>query len=596
MPVVKLQDSDAPRHEVSPVSFALVALSVGCVAGGGAVIFRALIALVHNVFFEGKLSLYYNTNQLEGLGLFGPLIILAPVIGGMGVIFLVRRFAPEARGHGVPEIMDAVYYKEGQIRPVVAFAKSIASALAIGSGASVGREGPIAQIGASFGSTVGQVSKLVPWQTITLVAAGAGAGIAATFNTPLGGVLFAVELLMPEISPRTFLPVVIATGTATYIGRLAFGLSPAFNVPAATVLTEPPIGFATIIAATVFGPICGLASWAFVRLLAWTEDFFPRLPGNEYAQHATGMLILGAMIYLMAVTTGHYHIEGVGYGTIEALLNGELNSATLLIILFAAKLLATTITLGSGSSGGIFSPSLFMGATLGGSFALLGETLLPGTLGLHAAHFAIIGMGAVVAGATGAAMTAIVMIFEMTRDYYIILPLIIAVAFSVGVREILSRNTIYTIKLVRRGRHIPMGHQTNMYLVRHAAEVMDSNVTVLPADTPLEHAQSLVSCERATAPFIVSRTGRIVGVARVATLARPPEDAAAPLKVGDLATKDFVVASENDILSDVLSRLSKRRGSFAIIVRGTRRIPRADDVVGVIGRQEVGECILQTYR
>jgi CIC family chloride channel protein len=594
--MVNLQDLDLTRREVAPVTVAVLAFSVGCVAGGGAVVFRGLIALIHNVFFNGELSLHYDAYRLEGLGVFGPLIILAPVIGGMGVVFLVRHFAPEARGHGVPEIMDAVYYKEGQIRPVVAFVKSIASALAIGSGASVGREGPIAQIGASFGSTVGLFSKLVPWQTITLVAAGAGAGIAATFNTPLGGVLFAVELLMPEISTRTFLPVVIATGTATYIGRMAFGLSPAFDVPASGVLTENTVGFETLVAAVVLGLLCGLASFAFVRLLAWMEDFFPRLPGNEYAQHAVGMLILGMMIYVMAATTGYYHVEGVGYGTIQALLKGELSSASLLAILFAAKLLATTVTLGAGSSGGIFSPSLFMGATLGSAFALLAEPLFPGALSLHAPDFAMVGMAAIVAGATGASMTAIVMIFEMTRDYYIILPLIIAVGFSVGVRQLLSRDTIYTIKLVRRNRHIPMEHQTNMYLVRHAGELMDSQVTVLPEHTPLVEVRARLSSEHATAPLVVSRAGRIVGIAPLPAIARPPEGLAEPVKLGDVVTKDYVVASENDILSDVLARLGKRRGIVAVVVRGARRIPRADNVIGLIGRQEVGECILQTYR
>ena len=152
-----------------------------------------------------------------------------PVIGGIFVTFLITNFAPEARGHGVPEVMDAIYYKEGIIRPIVALIKSLASALAIGTGAAVGREGPIIQIGASLGSTLGQMIRMAPWQRITLVAAGAGAGIAATFNTPIGGVMFAIELMMPELSARTFLPVALATGAATFIGRIFLGLQPAFE-------------------------------------------------------------------------------------------------------------------------------------------------------------------------------------------------------------------------------------------------------------------------------------------------------------------------------------------------------------------------------
>ena len=168
------------------------------------------------------------------------LVILVPVVGAFGVTFIVTNFAPEAKGHGVPEVMDAIYYNRGVIRPIVAVAKSLASALSIGSGAAVGREGPIIQIGSAFGSTLGQVIRMSMGQRIILVAAGAGAGIAATFNTPIGGVLFATELMMPEISVNTFLPVAIATGTATFIGRLFFGDRPAFDVPAnlATLPTE----------------------------------------------------------------------------------------------------------------------------------------------------------------------------------------------------------------------------------------------------------------------------------------------------------------------------------------------------------------------
>ena len=209
----------------------VLAFVIGVVAALGAVVFRALIAVVHNLFFLGKFSFVYDANLFDPPSPWGPLIILAPVIGGLIVVWLVQTFAPEAKGHGVPEVMYAVYHNKGNVRGVVAVVKSIASAISIGTGASVGREGPIIQIGASFGSTLARMLSLARWQKITLLSAGAGAGIAATFNTPLGGVMFAVELLLPEVSNRTFLPVVVATTTATSIGRFVFGLDPAFFVP-----------------------------------------------------------------------------------------------------------------------------------------------------------------------------------------------------------------------------------------------------------------------------------------------------------------------------------------------------------------------------
>ena len=197
----------------------ILAFLIGIVAALGAVVFRYMIAVVHNLFFLGKFSFVYDANQFDPPSPWGPFIILAPVIGGLIVVWLVQTFAPEAKGHGVPEVMYAIYHNKGNVRGIVAVVKSIASAISIGSGASVGREGPIIQIGASFGSTLARKLHLARWQKITLLSAGAGAGIAATFNTPLGGVLFAVELLLPEVSNRTFLPVVVATATATSIGR-----------------------------------------------------------------------------------------------------------------------------------------------------------------------------------------------------------------------------------------------------------------------------------------------------------------------------------------------------------------------------------------
>src|SRR5271163_4134438 len=210
-----------------------LALGLGVFTGLGAVLFRVLIGFIHNLLFVGHAVVHYDANVFTAPSPWGALVILVPVLGAVAVTFLVNNFAPEAKGHGVPEVMDAIYYKGGIIRPVVALVKSLASAIAIGSGSSVGREGPIIQIGSALGSTLGQLIRMSMGQRIILVAAGAGAGIAATFNTPIGGVLFATELMLPEISVNTFLPVAVATGTATFIGRMFFGAQPAFDVPEA---------------------------------------------------------------------------------------------------------------------------------------------------------------------------------------------------------------------------------------------------------------------------------------------------------------------------------------------------------------------------
>ena len=459
-----------------------LALVVGIVTGIGAVVFRALIGLVHNLLFLGQLSFNYDSSLFTPPSPWGPLVILVPVLGSIGVTFIVSTFAPEAKGHGVPEVMDAIYYNRGIIRPVVAVAKSLASALAIGSGAAVGREGPIIQIGSALGSTFGQIIRMSMGQRIILVAAGAGAGIAATFNTPIGGVLFATELMMPEISVNTFLPVALSTGTATFVGRLFFGARPAFEIPINLApLPAEPSSALILLLYVALGAVVGVAAALFVRGLHWLEDLFDQVPGR-YFRHAVGMLLVGVLIFALMRWGGHYYVEGVGYATIQATLTGQLSIAWFLLLLYVCKLFATSVSLGSGSSGGIFSPSLFMGATLGGAFAGLVTAFFP-SLPISMPAFAMVGMGAMVGSGTGAALTAVAMVFEMTRDYDIVLPMILAVAVALGVRRMLSRENLYTAKLIRRGHPIPRALHANMFLVRSARDVMEKNVVLVDEAT-----------------------------------------------------------------------------------------------------------------
>ncbi len=283
-----------------------LAIVIGIVTGIGASVFRDLIALVHNLLFLGRLSATYDSNLFTPASPWGALIILAPVIGGLGVTWLVSNFAPEAKGHGVPEVMAAIYYHRGVIRPTVAVVKSLASALAIGSGAAVGREGPIIQIGSALGSTLGQFVPMLAGQRIILVAAGAGSGIAATFNTPIGGVLFATELMLPEISVNSFMPVALATGTATFVGRLFFGSSAAFVVPTGLMpLSVNAAAAATLLLYAALGVVIGGASAGFIRSLHLLEDVFDRIHGR-YLRHIVGMLLVGVLIWLLQRFAGHY--------------------------------------------------------------------------------------------------------------------------------------------------------------------------------------------------------------------------------------------------------------------------------------------------
>ena len=587
-----MEGDETRRWRLAQLS--LLALGLGLVTGLGAVLFRGLIGLVHNLLFTGHAVVHYDANIFTAPAPWGPLVILVPVLGAIGVTFLVTHFAPEAKGHGVPEVMDAIYYKGGVIRPVVALVKSLASALAIGSGASVGREGPIIQIGSALGSTLGQIIRMPAGQRISLVAAGAGAGIAATFNTPIGGVMFAVELMLPEVSVETFLPVAIATGTATFVGRWFFGDAPAFQVPP---LQSMPVDASALLVLVLFaalGALSGVAAAGFIRGLHLAEDLFDQVK-SRYLRHMLGMLAVGGLMYLLFRLLGEYYVDGVGYATVEAVLTGHISSFWLLGLLVVCKALATSLSLGSGSSGGIFSPSLYIGATLGGGFAaVLNAAGSP--IQLNVPAFAMVGMGAMVGGGTGAVMTAVTMIFEMTRDYSIVMPMIVAVAMSIGVRGVLSRETIYTLKLVRRGRAIPKSRHANMFLVRLAREVMDTDIQVLPRTASFDEYLRQPEHAGRLRHVVVTDKEHIYGVIRVNTgLRRGLESAHTGVSLGDVASRNFTVVGEDDTAFEVIRRMWRRNAIMAVVIRG-RGVPRGGDVAGVITKEHVADSVAESVK
>jgi len=583
------EGGDTSQRRIGLIRLSVLAVIVGIVTGFGAVAFRDLIGLIHNALFLGRLATRYDANVFTPASPWGVWIIFVPALGAVAVTWLVTTFAPEARGHGVPEVMNAIYYKGGVIRPVVAVVKSLASAIAIGSGAAVGREGPIIQIGSALGSTLGQIVRMSPGQRIILVAAGAGAGIAATFNTPIGGVMFAIELMLPEISANTFLPVALATGTATFIGRFFFGPQPAFAVPHLAMATAGADSAIVLCLYALLGAIIGVAAAAFIRGLHLAEDLFNKIEG-KYVRHVSGMLLLGVLIYALQRSLGHYYVEGVGYATVQAILLGQLSGAAVLVLLFASKMLATSLSLGSGSSGGIFSPSLFMGATIGGAFAAV-LTALHVPWVVDVPSFAMVGMGAMVGGGTGAVMTAVTMIFEMTLDYSVVLPMIVAVAFSVGIRRLLSRESIYTLKLLRQGRVLPNALHANLFLVRLAKEVMTSDWVLAPATMSFASLLVQLDYDGRMRHVVVSDGDRILGVLRInMALRRAAEESPSELTLRQIASRDFAIAREDDVVSDVIRRMWRKHASMAVVV-GKRGIPRVSDIVGVVTKEHVADAV-----
>ncbi|MCE5327662.1 MAG: chloride channel protein [Planctomycetaceae bacterium] len=575
---------------IGPFRFALLSLLVGVVAGLGAVVFRGMIAVIHNLFFLGRLSWTYDANVHTPANPWGAAVIFVPILGAIGVAFLVKNFAPEAKGHGVPEVMDAIYYSKGIIRPVVALIKSVASALSIGTGGSVGREGPIIQIGASFGSTLGQLIRMPMWERNALIAAGAGGGIAATFNTPVGGILFALELMMVEMSVRTLVPVTIATVTATYVGQLFFGSHPSFVIPA---FERPYFQLSSpwVLASYVgLGLAAGVLSALFIKSIYRFEDLFERrVPGSYYVRHALGMLLVGVMMYAFLVASGHYYIEGVGYATIQDVLGGASLSVPFLLILLTAKLVTTSLTLGSGASGGVFSPSLFMGACLGAAYGLVLNWIVP-QMNISPAAFAVAGMAGVVGGATGAALAAIVMIFEMTLDYSVIMPMTITVAVSYGTRILLLPDSIYTLKLTRRGRRIPQALLASIPYVRNAKELMDTHLVRMEVSDLLAAAARALKEDRRL-HVLITDGNAIVGVLGPMGIMTAMETRGPGTPLGELAGKDFVVVSEDTTVFDVLSEMHRTKVRMALVQH--RGAPLPAGIIGTLSQQQLGNAMAE---
>ena len=423
----------------------LVAILIGVVAGFSAIGIRALIKFFSQLSFSGPGNLLENIIATPWY-----LILIIPVIGGIIVGPLIYYFAPEAKGHGVPEVMQAILLKGGQIRGRVAVVKALASAITIGTGGSVGREGPIIQIGSSLGSVVGQFLRVSPKRLKTLVGCGAAAGIAAAFNAPIAGALFAVEIILMDFAVAQFSPIVISSVMATVISHTFEGNFTAFIVPKYQLASPVEIGFYFVL-----GAASGVVAFLFIKTLYYSEEIFDnRIKIPEYLKPALGGIGIGLIALVFP------QIMGVGYDSINNALYGNMIWYVALALIFM-KILATSLTLGSGGSGGIFAPSLFMGAMLGYFFGSFVHTYFPDITASPGAY-ALVAMGGLVAGTTRAPITAIIIVFELTNDYRIILPLMITCIMSMIVSTKLSRESIYTLKLVLRNIGIKEGMETNI--------------------------------------------------------------------------------------------------------------------------------------
>ncbi len=476
----------------------ITSLIVGIGAGLGAVLFRRLIDWIHNFAYSDIAGIFAEWYPLH--------LIIIPALGGAIVGPLVYYFAREAKGHGVPEVMEALELRGGKIRPRVVVVKALASSVCIASGGSVGREGPIAQIGSALGSFVGQTLKLSEERVRTLVACGAAGGIAATFNAPIAGAVFALEVLLRRFGSVYFGAVVISAVTADVIAHYFEGDSRTFLTPEYTMQSPWEL-----LLYTLMGFIAALAAVGFSRLLYFSEDIWNLIRIPEPTKPLFGGILLGLLGIVSYQIDGFPRVFGVGYETIENTLFSQLTLQVTFGLLLL-KLVATTLTLGSGGSGGIFAPSLFMGAMLGASFGQIAHTIFPEIVAPSGAY-ALVGMAAFFGGVAHAPITAILILFEMTGDYQIILPLMLSTVLSTIVAKNLSPDSIYTLKLKRRGVELSEDTQAIDLMQGVTAEIaMNRETEAVPLDLPLVELMSTFSSTHYHALPVVQNETELVGL------------------------------------------------------------------------------------
>ncbi|HET6303774.1 MAG TPA: chloride channel protein [Myxococcota bacterium] len=499
-------------------------------------------------------------------------ILLVPTLGGI-LVGALGAFSREVRGHGVPDVMEAVAIRGGLIRRRVAFVKSIGSAITLGTGGSVGREGPIAHIGASVGSGVGQLLGLASDRLRTLAAAGAAGGIAAAFNAPLAGSFFALEVIARNFATHTFGPVVLCAVAATGVSRLYFGAAPAFAVPPFTLggPVEAPL-------AAALGVFCGCLAPAFVAVLGALERGFTRLPAPALVKPALGGLALGAMFCVSP------HLFGSGHATLDALLRGELAWPTLALLL-VMKPVATSTTLASGGSGGVFLPSLYVGGLAGSLFGAAALALVPG-LETSSGAYALVGMAAVLAGTSHAPLTAVLLAFELTQSYAVILPVMMAVALATLVSRALRRNSIYTEVLAARGIDPDRREDLVLRGVR-VAEVMDPRPPAVRANAPLDVVLARFLESDLDAVFVTDPGGRLLGQVSIHDVKEGigEQSALGQLVVARDVCESAATARADDTVGHALDSLV-RAGRDVLAVVG-----EAGGLVGALSLRTITEVI-----
>lgn len=543
------------------------AVAIGLVGALGVVAFYRCIDLAFTVFYRWT----GNVLGREVLAVYRPLITAA---GLMAAWALVRSLRGREGGENVAAVQLAVARRQGEIPTRPAIIRTLAAAVTLGSGGSAGSEGPVAVLGATVGSFLGRAFRFDAERVKVLVGAGAAAGISASFNAPLAGAFFALEEVLGSLAVAAFPPVVVAAVLAAVVSRAFLGDHPAFPIPA-------QYGFSlrreVILFYPLLGVVAGLVAVLYVRTFFGAEALAKRLRLRPWMLPVLGGLVVGLIVWASGGLL-------VGYGHLAVRLQVFGRMAwTTLALLALGKIVATSLTMGSGGTGGVFTPSLYIGAATGGAYGVLMTQLFP-RLGLHPEAYALVGMGAVVGAATQAPITAILIVFEMTNDYAIVLPLMLATVIATVVARHVEPDSLYSGWLRRRGEHLEQGADRDVLAGVRVGDVYDRAAPSIPADATLEHlVEQLGRADRTEYP-VVDEDGALLGIVTVAELARAAREA--PSLGAVLLAADLAGPAECVTPADTLLEAVRKMG-----VRGVGSLPVVDAeggrLLGTLGRAEV---------
>jgi H+/Cl- antiporter ClcA/predicted transcriptional regulator len=540
----------------------LLAALVGVLGGLVAYLLYDLIAFFTNLAYFHEWSIRFRSPEGTSLGAWA---ILIPAAGGLVIGFMARYGSEKIKGHGIPEAMEAVLVARSRIDPRVAILKPLSAAIAIGTGGPFGAEGPIIQTGGALGSVLGQLVSTTAAERKVLLACGAGAGMAATFNTPIAGVILPIELLLFEFRSRSFIPLVIASTLATSVRTVFLGQRSMFTMSAVDfdILRGMPFYL-------LLGLLCGIVAVGFTKALYWVEDQFDRLPIADLWHPAIGGLGLGVIGFFIP------RVLGVGYDTISEILNNQL-TWKLLVLIALFKGLALLISLGSGTSGGLLAPMFMSSAALGGAFAIFVNHIVPGAA-LSPGAFALVAMASVFGAASRSTFAFIVFAFEITQDYHAILPLMLGcvIADMVAIRYL--RTSIMTEKLARRGHSVPEEYEINVLKTVRVRDVMHKDLGPVPCDLRVgELAERIARGDRVLNLTqglpTVDGEGRLVGVITQGDLLRGLEnDPTGQTKLRDVAVNRLIVAYPDELVIDALFRMLQHNiGRLPVVRRDDER-------------------------